>query len=472
MTAVLCLLALVPTSRATAAPEAAASDLRSGTPAVRAHAATALGRLGRPSAVPVLIEALRDEAPAVRREAAKALGVLKDPRAVEGLLAALRDADTNVRTFAAYALGEIKDRKATQALLNALRDPEWTVRDQAAWALRELRNPSLVGPLVSALKDKDADLPHVEWLLRHAEGDLVVGQLGALLQDEDAQVRLRAVRTLAKFADPKALDPLIAALPDDSPAVRRAAVEALGKLGDQRARDPLKALAEKEQDPAVRKALETVLFQMSREGDLLCYWSFDDKNPEVATDVTGRGNDGIIKGCTVAEGKVGHGLKFAEGKYIRCGKPPAMIIGGRPLTIMAWVKSEADDGVVISRGGAFCGFSLYLKDGLPKFGIHQVQDGPAYIAAGKEPIGDGWVHLAGIVKQDRVELYLNGQLTATAKAPGYIPGECGQGMEIGYDEASSPCEIMEYFEGVLDEVKVYGAALTEAEIAEQAGLVG
>jgi len=147
-----------------------------------------------------------------------------------------------------------------------------------------------------------------------------------------------------------------------------------------------------------------------------------------------------------------------------------MTIGERPLTIMAWAKSTAKDGVIVARGGAFCGFSLYLMGGVPKFGIHRVENGPAYIAAAEEPAGSDWVHLAGVVKADCVELHVNGKLAATAKTRGYLPGECGQGMEIGYDEATSPCEIMEYFEGIIDEVKVYGAALTEKEIAEQAGL--
>ena len=80
-----------------------------------------------------------------------------------------------------------------------------------------------------------------------------------------------------------------------------------------------------------------------------------------------------------------------------------MPIASRPLTISAWVKSETKNGVVVARGGASCGFSLYVKDGVPKFGIHRVQEGPTYIAAGDEQVVGSWVHLAGVVKEDRVE---------------------------------------------------------------------
>ena len=76
---------------------------------------------------------------------------------------------------------------------------------------------------------------------------------------------------------------------------------------------------------------------------------------------------------------------------------------------MAWVKSEADSGVVVARGGAFCGFSLYIKDGVAKFGIHREQEGPAYIAAGREKVvgrGSTWPASSS---SDRIELYVERQ---------------------------------------------------------------
>jgi len=143
-------------------------------------------------------------------------------------------------------------------------------------------------------------------------------------------------------------------------------------------------------------------------------------------------------------------------------------VSGTPLTIMAWIKARAATGVVVGRGGAFCGLSLYLKDGLPKFGIHRERDGPTYIAAGKEPLGREWVHLAGVVREDRVEVYVGGKQVASAKTAGYVPGECGQPMEIGFDTGNTAVEITDHFDGVIDEVKVYSAALSGEAIAAEA----
>ena len=452
-----------------ATPSAArVGDLRSAIASVRQSAAAALGRLGDRSAVPALAGALSDTAPGVRREAAKALGSIKDARAVPVLVAALRDDDRNVRFYAAYALGEIKDPKAAPPLLEALGDPAWSVRDQAAWALRELRDPAIATPLAAALKRKDADLPHILWVLQELGAEHAIAPLAELRTDGDERARRFAVQALADLGGEGVVEPLIAALEDTSPAVRRRAVKALLEIRDKRARQPLQALAAREDDPSLRELVAKVALELSRHQDLAAHWSFDDGNTKVAKDVSGRGSNGQIVGCTPAEGRIGKALAFGKGKYVELGKPSALNIGQQPFTVTAWAKTSAKSGVVVARGGAFCGYSLYIKDGLPKFGIHRVQDGPACIAVGKEAIGDGWMHLAGVVKETSIELYVNGELAATAKTLGYIPGNCGQGMEIGFDVANSPCEITDALEGVIDEVKCFDAALSAAEIAKQA----
>jgi len=441
-------------------------DLRSSIAAVRRHAAASLGRAGGATAPPALVEALRDPDKGVRREAAKALGLIKAPVAATPLVEALRDDDANVRACAAYALGEIQDPKAADALLGALRDPEWCVRDQAAWALREIRDPKIIAPLVAALREPDADAAHVLWTLRRAGGQQAIAPLAALLDDPAVETRMRALRALAEIRDGDTVPPLLAALKDSDPGIRRRAVEELSGIEDDRVDKPLLDLAAREQHPSVREALAKAVQRLICRGGLAAYWSFDDRNAQVATDVTGRGVDGEIKGCAPVEGKVGAALQFSKGKYVELGRPKGLPIGGRPLTFMAWVKSDAPNGVVIARGGAFCGFSLYIKDGAPRFGIHRVKEGPAYIAAGREDVVGSWVHLAGVVKEDRVEVYVNGKLAGTTKTEGYIPGDCGQGMEIGFDTANSPAEITDNFEGVIDEVKAYHAALSAEDIAK------
>lgn len=441
-------------------------DLGSDSAAVRRHAVISLGRAADRLAVPPLIRALTDRDASVRSQAAKALGLIKDGRATNALTKALADADANVRTYAAYALGEIKDRAAMAALLDALRDPQWCVRDQAAWALRELRDPTCIPLLVQALKREDADVVHVVWLLRHQGAEAIVGPLSALLRDGPVHARRRAAQALSELGAAAAVTPLSSALKDDDTQVRRLAAAALFEVGDDPALEALQALGPGETDPAVRDIAAAAARKLSREADLTAYWSFDDQDAKTAKDLTDNGNVGEILGCTPVPGKVGSALAFSAGKYVELGRPQ-LRIGNTALTIMAWVKSDMPNGVIVARGGAWCGFSLYIKDGVPKFGTHRTREDPAYIAAGNTDVVGSWVHLAGVVKEKSLELYVNGELAATAETEGYIPGECGQGMEIGFDTANSPCEITDNFEGIIDEVKVYSAALPRKDIVKQ-----
>ncbi len=440
-------------------------DLHSEFPAVRRQAAETLGRLGDRTAVPRLVETLGDPEPSVRREVAKALGQLKDRRAVPGLIDALGDSDMNVRFFAAYALGEIRDPRARDALLGTLSDSQWNVRDQAAWALCELHDPQIVKPLVEVLKQPGADGAAVMWLLHQLGPDHSIDALAGLLDQPDPGTRLRAVRALAEVKDPRRFDALLATLNDREASVRLAVIGALVETGDARSREALERRATVEGDPQVSKSLQDAILQLSPRRHLAAWWNFDDRNTKVAKDVTGNGNDGEIRGCTVVEGRVGAALQFGDGQFVELGQPAGLPIANQPFTVTAWARSEAENGVVVARGGAYCGFSLYLKEGIARFGIHRVQDGPTYIAKGQQRVVGDWIHLAGVVHQDRIELYVNGKRAATAETEGYIPGNCGQGMEIGFDTANSPAEITDAFRGVLDEVKFFHAALSEEDIA-------
>jgi hypothetical protein len=107
---------------------------------VRQGAATALGQIGDPEAVPHLITALSDSDDSVRQGAATALGRIGDPEAVPHLITALSDSDDSVRQGAATALGRIGDPEAVPHLITALSDSNDSVRQGAATALGQLAN--------------------------------------------------------------------------------------------------------------------------------------------------------------------------------------------------------------------------------------------------------------------------------------------------------------------------------------------
>lgn len=126
-------------------------------------------------------------------------------------------------------------------LMNQLRSRDPVAREEAARKLGELKDPNAVEPLVAVLKkDKDRE---VRW---RAEDALVnigapsVEPLVKMLKDDSWRVRRRAVRTLGKIRDPRAIAPLVALMKtDDDCYVRKYAARAIGEINDTRANEIL-----------------------------------------------------------------------------------------------------------------------------------------------------------------------------------------------------------------------------------------
>ncbi len=166
---------------------------------VRFGAVEALGEIGNPEVVPILVEYLeKDEDPEFRAKVAEQLGLIGDKKAVDPLIKALRnDSSEIVREFVAKSLGVLADEKAEPALREAARDQNNLVRREATWALGRIGKKDSSSVLIS------------------------------LLKDEDVKVRANAATALGVIKDPSAILPLIEALQGDNVEVHEAAKNAL-----------------------------------------------------------------------------------------------------------------------------------------------------------------------------------------------------------------------------------------------------
>lgn len=79
------------------------------------------------------------------------------------------------------------------------------------------------------------------------------------LQSDDPHTRYEAAKDLGDKADPKAVDPLIAALDDSFDLSRRFAARALGSIGDARAAPALIKQATTHEDPGSRSTAAAAL---------------------------------------------------------------------------------------------------------------------------------------------------------------------------------------------------------------------
>jgi HEAT repeat protein len=97
------------------------------------RAASVLGRIRDPEAMPALIAALENPRMDVRLQATAALGALRDPATVEPLLRAVHDSDPDVRTEASHALDGLGSAAVIVGLSAALGP---MIRDAVASAMK------------------------------------------------------------------------------------------------------------------------------------------------------------------------------------------------------------------------------------------------------------------------------------------------------------------------------------------------
>ncbi|BCM88886.1 hypothetical protein IAD21_00728 [Abditibacteriota bacterium] len=245
---------------------------------VREAAAFALGRIGDPSAIPTLEKALRDETlyHDVRHTAASALGRIDDSNTISALQRVLTDKNLHygIREATIYVLGEIGDASAIAVLGKALTDENLYpgIREAAATTLKKIGTVQALPALERALRDENlhSNIRHTATSALGRIGDAkAITILGKALTDKnlDRDVREAAASALGRIKDPSAIPILEKALRDETihSDVRHTAASALGRIGDPSAIPILeKALTGNNLHRDVREA---AAFALGRIGD-------------------------------------------------------------------------------------------------------------------------------------------------------------------------------------------------------------
>ena len=115
------------------------------------------------------------------------------------------------------------------------------------------------------------------------------------------------------------------------------------------------------------------------------------------------------------------------------------------VTAEVTVPDGGAEGVIVSQGGAFAGWSLYVKDGRPKyaynlFGVHHFHvDSDAEIPPGTHQVRMEFTYDGGgLGKGGDVALYLDGAKTGEGRVEGTVPMlfSADETCDIGSDTAS------------------------------------
>lgn len=202
------------------------------------------------------------------------------------------------------------------------------------------------------------------------------------------------------------------------------------------------------------------------DSNLVGYWKFDEGEGEVIKDSSGNGNDGkVIRGITWVPGKFGYGINF-DGDVHSAAQVSLKQTGKSTdeVTLSLWLKWEGpsskckgyDDIVyasprlwVYSSGKVLFNIQQGIKESSTK--------GFTYVVSKCELEKDKWYHIACTFKDGLMSIYIDGKLDNTRKTP--YQTEISSTLFFGY---------LAYFQGIIDNVKLYNKALTAEEIAQAA----
>ena len=199
------------------------------------------------------------------------------------------------------------------------------------------------------------------------------------------------------------------------------------------------------------------------------YLAFNDGRGARAADSSGHSHAGtLVNGATCGDGKKGHAVSF-NGRNGYVSLPTDILVGVSDFTIAAWVYCNVSNNwarvfdfgsgttrymmLTTNSGEGVARFAMTLTGG----GGEERIDSTAALPTGK------WVHVAVTLSGNVGTFYVNGNIVGANPAMQFAPFRlCSTHQNwIGRSQfAADP-----YFNGLVDEFRIYHGALSAAQIA-------
>ena len=217
--------------------------------------------------------------------------------------------------------------------------------------------------------------------------------------------------------------------------------------------------------------------------DLVGEWRFEEGTEGIAADSSGNGNNGTIHGNAMrTAGKLGSSLSFdGEEDYIEIPAAQSLNSITSKITIEAWIKTDfAQRGTIVDnwfydktaepeiwKRAFVCTAESGADAGKFKFGVTPRGDGTGqvWLKSNTAVTHDQWTHVAFVSDATNMSIYINGSLDAVTSAPSQIH-QSNRPIHIGAwntkEEGYPPYD--SFFNGTIDEVKIYNRALSADEI--------
>jgi HEAT repeat protein len=194
----------------------------------RMRALVALGRTRAPEGIPALADGLRDRKIEIRLASLRGLGRTACPQAAEAILAWVGERGLSVPALPLQGALIQCSAERPQLLISFLQHAEGPVRAVIGRVLGEVATPSLALDLLQFVGDDLDELrAAAARAMAHTKCGLELDVLSELVGDRVWFVRLRAIVSLGKISDARAMPALMRGLTDAHRLVRLRAAEGL-----------------------------------------------------------------------------------------------------------------------------------------------------------------------------------------------------------------------------------------------------
>ena len=152
--------------------------------------------------------------------------------------------------------------------------------------------------------------------------------------------------------------------------------------------------------------------------------------------------------------------------YVKCGKPVSLSNITNEITFIAWVKPFKADGCIVRKWdwSDYSGYHLDIYTGVynSTFNLKMGYGGKTLLILGMALRLNKFSHIAFTASDSEVVFYLNGHVVSKTIPRKPINLRNPKDVVIGGGSGWSG----KYFNGVIDEVIIYGRTLSAKEIRE------